>query len=73
MSEIPKEAYNNIEIYLGTDKANEVAQKVKSGEMTPQEATEWGEKLKETFESARGRRDIDPENWGKFEDGWRPD
>lgn len=73
MSKISQDAYNNFEVYLGTGKAEEIANKVKNGELSSKEAKEWGEKVKDTFESARGRKDIDPENWSRFEDGWRPD
>lgn len=73
MAKISQDAYDNFEIYLGTGKADEVAEKVRNGELSPEEAEEWGEKVKETFENSRGRKDIDPENWRDFEDGWRPD
>ena len=72
MAKISQEAYNNIEFYLGTDKADEVAEQVRTGDLSPEEAEAWGEKLKESFEN-RSNKTIDPENWRAFEDGWRPD
>ena len=61
-----------LEIYLGTGKADEVAEAVANGEMTPEAAEAWAISLKEMHEQSRGRRDIEPDEWQDFEDGWRP-
>ena len=72
MAEISQDAYNNIKIHLGTEKADEVAKQVRTGDLSPEEAEAWGEQLKESFEN-RSNKTIDPDNWRDFEDGWRPD
>lgn len=73
MAQIPQEVYNNFEIYLGKEKADEVAEQVRTGVLTVKKAKEWGEQLQKDFEESRGRKDIDPSEWQAFEDGWRPD
>lgn len=72
MPEISQKAYNDIETFLGKGKADEVAEQVRAGNMTPDAADNWGKQLWEQYEHSRGRRDIDPEEWQKFEEGWRP-
>lgn len=73
MPKLSNEAYQRILIYLGEGKANEVAADVESGEMDRKEAEEWSVQIEEMGENSRGRRDIEPEEWRDFEEGWRPD
>lgn len=72
-AELSSEAYERFTIYLGQGKADEVANDVRSGEMTAGEAEEWSKSVKDSFESSRHRPDIEPEDWQAFEEGWRPD
>ncbi len=73
MAELSKEDYYYFEIYLGKEKADEVAKQVKNGVLTQKVVKEWVKKLQEMHDDSRGRRDIEPEEWPAFEDGWRPD
>lgn len=73
MPEISQKAFDDIETFLGRGKAEEVAEQVKSGDMTPEAAENWGKQLWDQYERSRGRRDIEPEEWRDFEDGWRPE
>lgn len=72
MHELSKDAYTRIEIYLGKAKADEVAQEVQDGERTAHEANQWSKEIEELYEKSRNRPDIEPEDWQKFEEGWRP-
>lgn len=73
MSKLSNEAYRKILCYLGEAKADEVAEDVRNGEMTAEEASEWADKIEADYERSRHRRDIEPEEWRDFEEGWRPD
>ena len=73
MPEISQKAFDDIETFLGKGKAEEVAEQVRSGDMTPEAADNWGRQLWEQYERSRGRRDIEPEEWQDFEEGWRPE
>lgn len=72
MPRLSDDAYQRFESYLGSGKADEVAEQVRNGEMSASEAEEWSVQLEEDSERSRGRSDIDPEDWRDFEDGWRP-
>jgi phytoene/squalene synthetase len=71
--EISPEAYERFSIYLGTGKADDVANDVRSGEITADEAEAWSRSVEEMHEKSRHRPDIEPEDWRKFEEGWRPE
>ena len=58
---LPAKAFLWLYDHWGEDEAQEVLDKVQRGEMT----VEWVEK-------AINRPDIDPKDWQKFEEGWRP-
>jgi hypothetical protein len=73
MAKLSNEAYQRFLIYLGEDKADEVAEDVESGDMDKGAAEEWSIQIEEMRENSRGRRDIEPEEWQDFEEGWRPD
>jgi hypothetical protein len=70
--ELSAEVYNNILIYLGEGKANEVADDVRIGERDAEEAEDWINSHIEMREKSRNRREIYPSEWRKFEDGWSP-
>ena len=46
---------------------------VEAGEISADEAEKWSIEVEESNERAKRRRDIEPEEWHDFEDGWRPD
>ncbi len=72
MAKLSKEAYNRFCSYLGSGKADDIAKMVESGEMSEEEAEKWSVDVEKSGERARKRRDIEPEEWRDFEDGWRP-
>jgi hypothetical protein len=71
--ELSPEAYARFSFYLGEGKAGDVANDLRSGEMTAAEAEAWSENVQESYQRSHHRRDIEPEEWQKFEDGWRPE
>ena len=71
--ELSPEAYRRFEVYLGAEKADDVAADVRAGEMTAAEADDWSRNVEEMHERSAHRRDIEPHEWRKFEEGWRPD
>ena len=73
MGKLANGAYKKILRYLGEAKADEVAEYVRNGEMTAEEASEWADQIEADYEHSRHRRDIEPEEWRDFEEGWRPD
>lgn len=73
MAKISKEVYEKYVIYLGQGKADDIVREVKEGWRTPEEAEEFINDIIESKERSRHRRDIEPEEWRDFEDGWRPD
>lgn len=73
MVKLSNEAYQRFLIYLGEEKADEVSEDVESGNMDKGEAEEWSIRIENMRENSRGRRDIEPEEWQDFEEGWRPD
>lgn len=58
---------------MGTGKADEIAEQVRRGEISVQTAINIGDQQEALYNESRGRKDIDPENWNAFEDGWRPE
>ena len=72
-SELSPEAYKRFSTYLGMDKADEVANDVRSGEVSANEAEAWSRSVEEMHENSRHRPDIEPEDWRAFEEGWRPE
>jgi len=59
---LPAHLFAEIYQLWGEDGAVEILDKVQLGEMTV-----------EQVETALRRPDIEPEDWQRFEDGWRPD
>ena len=72
-SELSSEAYERFSIYLGVGKADEVANDVRSGEMSADDAEAWSRTVEESHENSRHRPDIAPQDWQAFEEGWRPE
>lgn len=70
---LSSEAFAIFETYLGLSKAEEIAQEVRDGELSASEAEQWSQSVQQTSENARNRPDIEPEDWQKFEEGWRPE
>lgn len=71
--ELPSEAFERFSTYLGLEKAEEVAQDVRAGHLTVNEAEEWSISVQGVSERSHGRPDIEPKDWQAFEEGWRPD
>jgi CTP:molybdopterin cytidylyltransferase MocA len=59
---LPAHLFDEIYQLWGEDGAVEILDKVQLGEMTV-----------EQVETALRRPDIQPEDWQRFEEGWRPD
>ncbi len=73
MEEISSATYRTLKIHLGEGRAKEIAEQVHNGELTSEEADEWADRVVDSYERSKRRRDIDPEEWNGFEDGWRPE
>ncbi len=71
--EISKDAYENIRAFLGDPIANNYADSVRAGEVTPEAAENLGRMLWADHYRSAGRREIDEVRWNDAEDGWRPD
>ncbi len=67
------DSFEKLEALLGSDKAEEVKKEVESGERSMDEVEDWADKLWDNYEKHHNRPDIEPEDWQKFEDGWRPE
>lgn len=59
---LPATLFDQIMQLWGEDEAVEILDKVQLGEMTVDQV-----------ERALNRPDIEPEDWQRFEEGWRPD
>lgn len=59
---LPATLFDQIMQLWGEDEAVEILDKVQVGEMTVDQV-----------ERALNRPDIEPEDWQRFEEGWRPD
>jgi hypothetical protein len=72
-AELPADVYRRIERYLGTGKADDVVEQVRSGFTTIADADAWSRAVEQQWERSRNRPDIEPEDWQAFEEGWRPE
>ena len=69
---LPQDVYRKLALFGGETKADEWAEMVENGEETIEHAINQANGLEAYAEEIKDRKDIDPGDWQKFEDGWRP-
>ena len=73
MARLSSSAYDIFKTYLGTGKVDEITEEVRDGHRGKRDTEKWAEEIEEMKKNSRHRREIEPEEWRDFEDGWRPD
>jgi hypothetical protein len=69
---MPQDIHDRLAMFWDPVKADEWAELMENGEITLEEATAQADMWEKHSAEIVGRRDIRPEEWRDFEDGWRP-